>query len=167
MLEQLPEKELLALMMFSYMMQLDNPLKIFGNDPTFFNGSKNIRKTLHIDKDGNISNIKVDLIIFSFELVIDVELLHDSVKQMLEHNPWVTEEQIGVYCLDAFLLQVTPQWWEQSQNFNTQLPSSCKDQWLQHLKCYSKKCGHSAEVIYEKLFLPMLSLLYSKKKLSH
>lgn len=167
MLEQLPEKELLALMMFSYMMQMDNPLTIVGSDTESFNDYRKIKKTLYIGKGGIISNTKVDLIIFSFELVIDVELLHASVQDMLEQNPLATEEQIGLYSFDAFLLQITPQWWEQSQNFNGKLSSNCKGKWLKLLRCYSKDCGYSAENIYEKLFLPMLSLLYKKRKLSH
>ena len=167
MLEQLPEKELLALMMFSYMMQMDNPLTIVGSDAESFNDYRKIKKTLYIDKEGTISKTKVDSIIFSFELVIDVELLHTSVKHMLEHNPLATDEQIGVYSVDAFLLQITPQWWEQSQNFNGKLSSNCKGKWLTLLRCYSKDCGYSAETIYEKLFLPILSLLYKKRKSTH
>ncbi len=167
MLDKLPNTELLALMGFSYMMQLDNPMHIFGSSPDILDNNYEIKKKVYVNENGKIKAIPSEYDVFSFELVINVDLLHASVEHMLEHNPNATESQIGIYSLDAFLLQITPQWWEQSQKFICKINVNKKEEWFNQIRLYCEQCGYTAEDIYEKIFLPLISLIYRKKSANH
>jgi hypothetical protein len=167
MLEKLPEKELLALMMFSYMLQLDNPLTLFGAGSDAFNVSDKIKRFFYIENNGNINIDKTDRSIFTFELTLNVIILHASIANILVNEPSATEEDIGIYSLDGFLVQIAPQWWEQSQFFSNQLTKKHKESWLENIHSYSKNCGFSAEVIYEQLFMPLLGLLFKTRQTTH
>lgn len=160
----LPSKELLATILFSYVMQSDNPLNLFGTDHRFLNDNETIDIQIGVTSSGEILKRTTHLSLFDIELKLNIELLHSAVEHMLEHNPGATKEQIGTYSLDSFLLQITPQIWDESQRFAFNLTESQRDDWCVKAIHYSALCGFSPIDIYEKLLVPMVSMMKNKKK---
>lgn len=158
-LNGLHQNELLATLIFTYIMKLDNPVKMFADDPSCLDKDESITKNLYVDDSGCVSSERTSKTFFEFSLTLDINVLHKSYDLLLEPYPNPTQEQESNFSLDAFLMQLVPQLWDQSQYLTKKLDSATRDAMQIKAAHYSVGSGHSAYTIFEKILTPTMSML--------
>ena len=159
----LPQQELLATLLFTFLMQMDNPVSLFGSAPTFLMKGEDLSTTLYVDQDGVVSDSQIRDSIFNITLSINTHLLNASVANVMKENKDANEDDVGTYCIDAFLLQIAPQIWEKSQLLLTKLTEEENHSWLVKTTHYAASSGFTPYSMYADLLVPLIGMIYKTK----
>lgn len=162
-LEVLAQQELLATLIFSYLMQLENPVRLFGNDASFLTKGQDVSSTLYVNSEGVVGERNNKDSIFSITIDLNTHLLNASVANVMKTNPDADDDDISTYCMDAFLIQVAPQIWNKSQFLIKKLKIEEKHSWLIKATHYAAACGFTPYSMYADLLLPLIGMIYKTK----
>jgi len=160
----LPSGDLVSLVVFSYLMQLDQPLCLVTDSPEQLSTMDVVEKRITVSSDGRV-NGKSEDVIFSAILTIDVIKMREHARIYMDKNPESNLEDAAVFGMDSFIVQVVPQFWQASQLFNKNISDNTMVAMAESAIEYAKECDFDAMDMYENLLVPFIAQCEQEKKM--